>query len=200
MRKINIIILFLITVFSASAQEKRWENHFFLGQGGIVDFKDGSSKGGMSFVAGYGLSYRLSHQWSVMPGVTMRLVGETLPAENFDGYDYDVLSFLDVPFLVRYHTGIGKRSWVFGIGPVLSYCVKNETYYVDGDPRSPLNDLLKCKDFSLGLQPTISYQFARHFSVGLDSYICLTNLRRQYDIVDGRLFIHSFTVRMAFNF
>ena len=25
MRKINIIILFLITVFSASAQEKRWE-------------------------------------------------------------------------------------------------------------------------------------------------------------------------------
>ena len=41
MRKISIIILFLITVLSANAQEKRWENNFYLGQGLILDFVRG---------------------------------------------------------------------------------------------------------------------------------------------------------------
>ena len=201
MRKINIIILFLITVLSASAQEKRWENNFYLGQGLILDYKNGDGEGGMSFVAGYGLSYRFSPHWSVMPGLALRAVAEGAPAEHFDdGRDYDTFSFLDVPLLVRYHTGVSKRYFTFGFGPVFSFCTGNDTYYVDADPRSPLNNLKKCKTFSLGLQPTVSYQFARHFSVGLDGYICLTNLKQHHGLTSGEIYIHSLTCRMAFNF
>ena len=161
MRKINIIILFLITVLSASAQEKRWENNFYLGQGLILDYKNGDGEGGMSFVAGYGLSYRFSPHWSVMPGLALRAVAEGAPAEHFDdGYDYDTFAFLDIPLLVRYHTGVNKRYFTFGFG----------------------------------------YQFARHFSVGLDGYICLTNLKQHHGLTSGGIYIHSLTCRMAFNF
>ena len=201
MRKINIIILFLITVLSVSAQEKRWENNFYLGQGLILDYKNGDGEGGMSFVAGYGLSYRFSPHWSVMPGLALRAVAEGAPAEHFDdGRDYDTFAFLDVPLLVRYHTGVSKRYFTFGFGPVFSFCTGNDTYYVDADPRSPLNHLDKCKAFTLGLQPTASYQFARHFNVGLDCFICLTDQKLHHGMAPGSKYIHSFTVRMAFNF
>ncbi|MBO4752958.1 MAG: PorT family protein [Bacteroidales bacterium] len=200
MRKIIIFILFLITLFSVSAQEKRWENNFYLGQGFILDYKDGEGEEGVSIVAGYGLSYRMSPHWSVMPGVAYRSVIEGALYEYFDGYDYDSFSFLDVPFLVRYHTGVGKRYFTFGFGPVLSFCTNNDTYYMDADPRSPLNNLNKCKTFSLGLQPTASYQFARHFSVGIDGYICLTNLKQHHGLSSGGIHIHSLTFRMAYNF
>ena len=200
MRKSIIIILFLITVFSASAHEKRWENNFYLGQGFIMDYKDGEGEDGVSIVAGYGLSYRMSPHWSVMPGVAYRSVIEGGPFEYYDGHDYDSFTFLDVPLLVRYHTGVNKRYFTFGFGPVFSFCTNNDTYYMDADPRSPLNDLKKCKTFSLGLQPTVSYQFARHFSVGLDGYICLTNLKQHHNLTTGGIHIHSLTFRMAYNF
>ena len=201
MRKISIIILFLITVLSANAQEKRWENNFYLGQGLILDYKNGDGEGGMSFVAGYGLSYRFSPHWSVMPGVALRAVAEGAPAEHFDdGYDYDSFVFLDVPLLVRFHTGVNKRYFTFGFGPVLSFCTGNDTYYIYADPRSPLINLKKCKTFSLGLQPTVSYQFARHFNVGLDCFICLTDQKLHHGMAPGSKYIHSFTDRIAFNF
>ena len=109
----------------------------------------------------------------------------------------DAFWFVDIPLLGRYHTGVGKRNWTFGVGPALSFCVRNETFYVDADPHSPLNHLDKCKAFTLGLQPTASYQFARHFNVGLDCFICLTDQKLHHGMASGSKYIHSFTVRMA---
>lgn len=201
MKRLFVIVLLLTSILCAKSQDyRRWENHIYAGQGFIYDYKDGQGEGGMSFVAGYGLSYRMSPHWSVMPGVALRSIGEDLPAETFEGDDSDTFTFLDVPLLVRYHRGVGKGDHSFGIGPVLSFCVGNDTFYIDADPRSPLNHLNKCKKFSLGLQPTFSYQFARHLNVSLDAYFCLTNLKQHHGLTTGNTYIHSLTCRMTFLF
>ena len=200
MKKIVLTFLLLASVISACAQYRHWEHNIYAGNGLIAEYKgrEGDPYEGISFVVGYGLAYRFSPHWSVMPGVAWRVIGPL--GESFEGTDDDAFWFVDIPLLGRYHTGIGKRNWTFGIGPALSFCVRNETFYVDADPRSPLNHLDKCKAFTLGLQPTASYQFARHFNVGLDCFICLTDQKLHHGMASGSKYIHSFTVRMAFNF
>ena len=174
MKKIVLTFLLLASVISACAQYRHWEHNIYAGNGLIAEYKgrEGDPYEGISFVVGYGLAYRFSPHWSVMPGVAWRAIGPL--GESFDGADDDAFWFVDIPLLGRYHTGIGKRNWTFGIGPALSFCVRNETFYVDADPHSPLNHLDKCKAFTLGLQPTASYQFATSTLVLIASSASLT--------------------------
>ena len=102
-------------------------------------------------------------------------------AENFfssakDGAASDDFVFLDVPVLAQYHVD----RWAFGLGPVFSFCVSNDTYYVDHDPNSELNGKNKIKNFYLGLQPSIKYQIGRHFRIGIDGQIGLHDVRKSY--------------------
>ena len=125
---------------------------------------------------GYGLNYYFSEHWSLMPGIDIRRDAENFFSSAKDGADSDDFVFLDVPVLAQYHVD----RWTFGLGPVFSFCVSNDTYYVDHDPNSELNGKNKIKDFYLGLQPSVKYRIGKHFLVGIDGQIGLHDVRKSY--------------------
>ena len=195
--RLMTLVLMLMTTLATQAQERKWENKFYAGAGFMAAKGDGDSSSGLALQAGYGLMYRFAEHWSLMPGVAVRYVAENAFADSADGADDDAFTFLDIPLLVQHHVGSGKGSWTLGLGPVFSFCVGNDNYYVDADPQSPLNKLSKCKDFSLGLQPSINFQLSKHFSVGIDGHIGLTNLKRNHGLTSGSKHIHSLTAHVA---
>ena len=195
-----ILILMLLTTLNIQAQNKKWEHNIYVGAGLMMKSEDSHSHQGLSLKAGYGLGYFFNGQWSVMPGLAVRNVEENPFAEAADGADEDGFTILDVPIVARYNVGNGTGSFTFGLGPVLSFCIDNETYYIDADPSSPLNKLNKCKTFSVGLQPSISYQMLKHLSIGLDGYYCLTNIKDTHGLTGGSKHIHDVTAKIIFLF
>ena len=165
MKKIIISALLLMAAVSGFSQDRKWEHNIYVAGGLLIDREWGESETGVSMKLGYGLNYYFIRQ----------------DAENFfssakDGADSDDFVFLDVPVLAQYHVD----RWTFGLGPVFSFCVSNDTYYVDHDPNSELNGKNKIKNFYLGLQPSIKYQIGRHFRIGIDGQIGLHDVRKSY--------------------
>ncbi len=146
------------------------------GGGLLIDREWGESETGVSMKLGYGLNYYFSEHWSLMPGIDIRQDAENFFSSAKDGAAFDDFVFLDVPVLAQYHVD----RWAFGLGPVFSFCVSNDTYYVDHDPNSELNGKNKIKNFYLGLQPSIKYQIGRHFRIGIDGQIGLHDVRKSY--------------------
>ena len=154
----------------------KWEHNIYVAGGLLIDREWGESETGVSMKLGYGLNYYFSEHWSMMPGIDIRQDAENFFSSAKDGADSDDFVFLDVPVLAQYHVD----RWTFGLGPVFSFCVSNDTYYVDHDPNSELNGKNKIKNFYLGLQPSIKYQIGRHFRIGIDGQIGLHDVRKSY--------------------
>ena len=157
MKKIIISALLMMAAVNGYSQNQKWEHNIYVAGGLLIDREWGESETGVSMKLGYGL------------------------AENFfssakAGADSDDFVFLDIPILAQYHLD----RWAFGLGPVFSFCVSNDTYYVDHDPNSELNGKIKIKNFYLGLQPSIKYQIGRHFRIGIDGQIGLHDVRKSY--------------------
>jgi hypothetical protein len=199
MKKICIALM-LLTALAAQAQQRKWENKFYAGAGLMASKTDADNAHGLALQAGYALTYHFSRQWSLMPGVAVRNVAENGFGSSADGADDDVFTFLDIPLLVQHRVGSGKGSTTLGLGPVFSFCVDNDAYYIDAEPQSPLNKLAKCNLFSLGLQPSLDHRLTNHFSLGLDAYICLTNLKRNHGLTSGSKRIHCLTAHVAWTF
>ena len=176
MKKIIISALLLMAAVSGFSQDRKWEHNIYVAGGLLIDREWGESETGVSMKLGYGLNYYFSEHWSLMPGIDIRQDAENFFSSAKDGADSDDFVFLDVPVLAQYHVD----RWTFGLGPVFSFCVSNDTYYVDHDPNSELNGKNKIKDFYLGLQPSIKYQIGRHFLVGIDGQIGLHDVRKSY--------------------
>ena len=176
MKKIIISALLLMAAVSGYSQDKKWEHNIYVAGGLLIDREWGESETGVSMKLGYGLNYYFSEHWSLMPGIDIRRDAENFFSSAKDGADSDDFVFLDIPILAQYHLD----RWAFGLGPVFSFCVSNDTYYVDHDPNSELNGKNKIKDFYLGLQPSIKYQIGRHFCVGIDGQIGLHDVRKSY--------------------
>ena len=176
MKKIIISALLLMAAVSGFSQDRKWEHNIYVAGGLLIDREWGESETGVSMKLGYGLNYYFSEHWSLMPGIDIRQDAENFFSSAKDGADSDDFVFLDVPVLAQYHVD----RWTFGLGPVFSFCVSNDTYYVDHDPTSKLNGKDKIKKFYLGLQPSIKYQIGRHFCVGIDGQIGLHDVRKSY--------------------
>ena len=120
-------------------------------------------------------------------------------AHGVDGADIDRFAFLDIPLVAQLHLGSGHNKWVAGLGPVFSFCVSNDNYYIDGDPNSPLNGKDKIKDFSLELQPSVMYEVGK-FRFGMEGLIGLLDIKRRYPQTSGSIHMHSIMATVGFNF
>ena len=176
MKQIILSTLLLLVAVNGYSQNRKWEHNIYVAGGLLIDREWGESETGVSMKLGYGLNYYFSEHWSLMPGIDIRQDAENFFSSAKDGADSDDFVFLDVPVLAQYHVD----RWTFGLGPVFSFCVSNDTYYVDHDPNSELNGKNKIKDFYLGLQPSIKYQIGRHFRIGIDGQIGLHDVRKSY--------------------
>jgi hypothetical protein len=176
MKKIIISALLLMAAVSGFSQDRKWEHNIYVAGGLLIDREWGESETGVSMKLGYGLNYYFSEHWSLMPGIDIRRDAENFLSSDKDGADSDDFVFLDIPVLAQYHVD----RWTFGLGPVFSFCVSNDTYYVDHDPNSELNGKNKIKDFYLGLQPSVKYRIGKHFLVGIDGQIGLHDVRKSY--------------------
>ena len=197
MKKV-ILAALLLASLSVGAQERKWEHRLYVGAGLMAERETDGNSSGLALKAGYGLSYHWSEQWSLKAGVAVRDVTQNGFKDVFDGFggavdgaDDDHFTFLDVPVIAHYHIGQGRGSWALGLGPVLSFCVGNETYYIDADPQSPLSRLNKCKTFALGLQPSVTYRVSRHIEIGVEATLGLTNLKRTHALTTGSKRIHD---------
>ena len=174
--RIIVFALLLMAAVNGYSQDRKWEHNIYVAGGLLIDREWGESETGVSMKLGYGLNYYFSEHWSMMPGIDIRQDAENFFSSAKDGADSDDFVFLDIPILAQYHVD----RWAFGLGPVFSFCVSNDTYYVDHDPNSELNGKNKIKKFYLGLQPSIKYQIGRHFRVGIDGQIGLHDVRKSY--------------------
>ena len=176
MKQIILSTLLLLVAVNGYSQNRKWEHNIYVAGGLLIDREWGESETGVSMKLGYGLNYYFSEHWSLMPGIDIRQDAENFFSSAKDGAASDDFVFLDVPVLAQYHVD----RWTFGLGPVFSFCVSNDTYYVDHDPNSELNGKDKIKKFYLGLQPSIKYQIGRHFRIGIDGQIGLHDVRKSY--------------------
>lgn len=174
--RIIVFALLLMAAVSGFSQDRKWEHNIYVAGGLLIDREWGESETGVSMKLGYGLNYYFSEHWSMMPGIDIRQDAENFFSSAKEGADSDDFVFLDIPVLAQYHVD----RWTFGLGPVFSFCVSNDTYYVDHDPTSKLNGKDKIKNFYLGLQPSIKYQIGRHFRIGIDGQIGLHDVRKLY--------------------
>lgn len=203
MKKI-LLILFVLVSFNSYAQEKKRIEHNFQASVGKCDILvDGQSESGLMIKLGYGLNYYFSEQWSVMPSVAYREVNEKGLKTCLDGSDYDHFNFIDIPIIVQYYLGGDKGSWLtFGFGPVFSFCVGNDTYYINADPNDPRNGLKKAKSFSFGLQPSITCPVGKHWKFGVEAYLNLTDMQKKYENIGikGSRHIHHLAATASFLF
>ena len=174
--RIIVFALLLMAAVNGYSQDRKWEHNIYVAGGLLIDREWGESETGVSMKLGYGLNYYFSEHWSLMPGIDIRRDAENFFSSAKDGADSDDFVFLDVPVLAQYHVD----RWTLGLGPVFSFCVSNDTYYVDHDPNSELNGKNKIKDFYLGLQPSVKYRIGKHFLVGIDGQIGLHDVRKSY--------------------
>lgn len=174
--RIIVFALLLMAAVNGYSQNQKWEHNIYVAGGLLIDREWGESETGVSMKLGYGLNYYFSEHWSLMPGIDIRRDAENFFSSAKDGADSDDFVFLDIPVLAQYHVD----RWTFGLGPVFSFCVSNDTYYVDHDPNSELNGKNKIKDFYLGLQPSVKYRIGKHFRIGIDGQIGLHDVRKSY--------------------
>lgn len=161
----------------------------------MFDHRSGYSDKGLSLSFSYGLNYYLSSSFSIKTGLGIRQ--ETVNAfSSDDGGDDDSFTFMDIPVTAQYH----NNGWTLGLGPVFSLCAANDTYYNDANPNDPLDGKDKLKTFSLGLQPSISYQLSRHFDIGLSADINLTNMQKSYPMISGSQHIHNVQATVGYRF
>ena len=192
--KLVLLMLLLTLASSSNAQDKKWEHSINVGIGVALDnVKQLTSDLGTAFAlkAGYGLNYYLTDQWSMQTGLVIR---ETAT------YGFTTTN-LDVPIVVQYHfPSDNSGHWIIGLGPVFSYCLKNDEYNLDRTLVDALVGQKMFKDFSLGLQPSVAYQLSPHWRIGVEGYIGLTNVRRSYNELSASEHIHSILASVGYVF
>lgn len=195
-RKAASLLFLLGLVASASAQTKHWEHNVYAGVGIANTMEDGDEQT-TAFHVGYGLNYYISPQWSVMPGVSLRV--KTWLGEPKDGGESYNAVYFDVPLLVQYHFGGNKREGVVvECGPVLSFLTDGDTYFYDADPWHPVNGKEEYKKFDLGIRPAVYYETG-HWRFGVQSHIGLLDTKCKYPpYVTDRY--HAFDVVATVNF
>ena len=180
------------------AQTKKFEHNIYWSAGMVTEASHYGSINGYSFRTGYGLNCYFSEKFSLMPCITLRQEIETL-SFNEVGADPFCYTFVDVPVMAQFHLPAGKCKWVFGVGPMFSYCIGKDSYYIDAVPDHWLNGKEKLNDFSVGVQPSIMFEFWK-MRIGVEGNIGLTNVRKKYDPSFENTYIHGIVGTVNFHF
>lgn len=198
MKRVGMSLLLIAGfIASVSAQEKKWEHSVNFSAGLFLDGITLDYNSGLSAKLGYGISYQFAERFSMKLGVAYRVDMES-PVKMFgyDGGDYDSFAFVEVPLIARYHT---EGGFVFGMGPVFSFCIENDTYYVNSDPHHPLNGMTKIKEFCVGVQPSVMYKW-EHFSLGVEATFGLMDVNLNHGLAAGGKYLHQITGSVAYCF
>ncbi len=136
MKKLLLSIALVLGMNSiAQAQTKKFEHNIYWSVGLVTETSHYGSTNGYSFRTGYGLNCYFSEKFSLMPCITLRQEIETL-SFNEDGADPFCYTFVDVPVMAQFHLPAGKCKWVFGVGPMFSYCIGKRFVLYRCRPRS----------------------------------------------------------------
>ena len=185
MRKTVLFAVLLGWGLTAAAQEKKWEHSVYAGTGVFVANEDHSVSKPFGLEAGYGLSYYVAENWALHSGVGIQQLAT---------YG-TLLTYLDIPLTLQYHTIGDNNHWVFGLGPVISFCISNDEYNMD----NTLDDLVglkRFKSYNFGLQPSIAYNLSNHWRIGVDGKIGLMDVQA----IKGSTHLHSIMVSMSYLF
>lgn len=183
----HLFLVFLILLPLGTAAQTKLQHNIMLGTG-VFDY------GGKTFGASFGrghlamrLSYRLdvplSDSWSIMPEVGAKFFAEGLFLMGAVGADFDGFTYLDLTVNGCYHTAGGL---ILGLGPMLSYTLHPDRYYVDADPSDPIAGEFKNKRFLLSLHPSILFDSGKRWIYGVDAEIGLNNAMIQYPQYTGK--------------
>lgn len=190
---------------NASAQERTWESDIIFSFGRFLDNDSysGNDKGRVVKL-GYGINRYFTDNYSFMLGVVRHVDKEFTYDDSLPGSDEDDFVFLDVPLLFQYHTNNnGFGNLMFGIGPVISRCIDNDYYEVQGDPRTTplygLNHKKKIKEYNFSIMPCVAYE-TRYFLLGVDASIGLRDVKKTYGLISGSKYIHNVCFTIAAKF
>lgn len=185
--RITILIAVLLgCVINAAAQEKKWEHSVYAGTGVFVANEDHSVSKPFGLEAGYGLSYYVAENWALHSGVGIQQLAT---------YG-TLLTYLDIPITLQFHTIGDNNHWVFGLGPVISFCISNDEYNMDNTLDDDLVGLKRFKSYNFGLQPSIAYNLSNHWRIGVDGKVGLINVQA----IKGSTYLHSIMLTMGYLF
>lgn len=199
MKHLSLVFFVLLPFMGLRAQDRRWEHTIYASAGLFIDHADYETDRGLSVRLGYGLNHYFSPRFSLMPGVAFRSSSVALFHLGEDGGDYDSFLFLDVPVMAQFHLSDGAGSWALGLGPVFSFCVQNDEYYIDADPTDPHNGQTKIKPFSLGLQPSLMYEY-KWARFGIEANIGLLNVKATHGLTTGHKRLHDLMATFGVRF
>lgn len=163
--KRTILLAVLLTAIATGAQNKRWENNFYLSSG-FTNSYYGEDGDVAAWHMGYGLNYYINDRWSAMPGIALRIKYGLGYID--DGSPSSECQWIDVPLLAQYHLGLKGQSrygFVFEAGPVLSFLASNDYFFNDANPTDPVNGAPEYKHFDLGLEPAVYFEL-KHWRWG----------------------------------
>lgn len=180
----------LLLANETNAQERKWENSIYAGAGVFVANDNHSVSKPFGLQAGYGLSYFVAEKWAIHSGVGIQQLAT---------YG-TLLTYLDIPLTMQYHTIGSNNHWTFGLGPVISFCISNNEYNMDNTPDDTLLRKKRFKSYNFGLQPSIAYNLSNHWRIGVDGKIGLVNVKASYKNVSGSTYLHSIMVSMNYLF
>lgn len=194
--KRTILLAVLLTAIATSAQNKRWENNFYLSSG-FTNSYYGEDGDVAAFHLGYGLNYYFNDRWSAMPGIAWRVKYGLGYID--DGSPSSECQWIDVPLLAQYHLGLKGQSrygFVFEAGPVLSFLASNDYFFNDANPTDPVNGAPEYKHFDLGLEPAVYFEL-KHWRWGVKYHVGLLNTKRLPGATDS---YHYQDVTLVVNF
>jgi len=178
---------------------KRFENNIQVGVGYFFDSKGAGSATGMAMKFFYGFDVFFNENFSVMPGVGYRQLADV--KDHGIGSNPDWFTFLDVSMLMRYHFGTSGERFVLSLGPVYSYTLDADSYYIDADPSHGLNGKDKIKSFDVGICPGLAYEIGNHWRFGIEANLGLRNMKMEYPgLASGKQHINSFIGTVGFHF
>lgn len=196
MRKFLSLILCLSVFTLANAQEKHWEHNFYIDFGGANTFTDDDDAASMHI--GYGLNYYFNKNWSVMPGIALR---SKFGIDEDDGAGTYNCQYIDIPVVAQYHLNFNERRAIaFELGPVFSFRVSGDEYYIDAEPDDPLQGKQIYKNFDFGLQPAVYYQAGKHWRLGIKGHIGLIDISKKYPTVAESYHFTDLTASIGFCF
>lgn len=184
-----------------SREPAKLEHHIRLGLGafGLGKLLEQPARG-LALQLSYEMYIPLNESLLVAPMAGARSLSQGILHIRAMGGDFVGAEYLDLG------AGIGFRlpesRTVLTLGPVFSYCVIPDNYYIDADPRDPRNGKKRLNTFELGIRPAIHGNIGTHWDLGVEVILGLTNALRQYPEygVTQKAHLRTYLVTLGYRF
>lgn len=175
---LTTLLLFVISA-PVTAQIKRWEHNAYIGVGRVNRFNP-EDKQTTAVHAGYGINYYLTPNWSIMPGIGVRM--KAFGKDNDETGNCEAI-YIDVPMIAQYHfSGDKHTGLVAECGFVFSFLPSNKVYQnTSWIPQHPFEGHKKYTNYDFGIRPGIYYETPK-WRFGAQSHIGIMDVKRKYKI------------------